>query len=357
MSQSIRVGFLGAGGIARAHAYALDTLKYYYTNIPPIKKVVVASPTLQSRETFAVRYGFSDAIPPDEIWHRTDIDTIYLLGPNETHTLQLVNAVKHPHIQRIYVEKPVGVSQEDLETLEAINLSNHRKTIFIGFQYPQKSALRKALAHWKSGVFGEPVHFRAEYLHSSYLDPAYRQNHQDRLKPIPVNGAAADLGSHSLSLLAAFLGEGLSIRGAATSGQYEDVPGESDLCTTAIIEDQSSGAIGTLVASRISAGTGDHFTFEIYGKRGTLSFNTSQPDCYISYLPEEGWRRHDVNSDYQPASKFPADYAPAGWLRALVHNHYLFLGGESTNRFIPDLAHGIYVQKLLNQIAEFVLSK
>ena len=30
MDTPVRIGFLGAGGIAQAHAYALDSLKYYY---------------------------------------------------------------------------------------------------------------------------------------------------------------------------------------------------------------------------------------------------------------------------------------------------------------------------------------
>ena len=32
----VHVGFLGAGGIARAHAYALNALKFYYDSVPEI---------------------------------------------------------------------------------------------------------------------------------------------------------------------------------------------------------------------------------------------------------------------------------------------------------------------------------
>jgi len=356
MQQSLRIGFLGAGGIAQAHAYALDALKYYYPDAPEINKIAVASPTSESRTSFAARFGFNEVLSPEQIWQREDLDTLYLLGPNETHTPQLLRAVKVPTIKRIYVEKPIGISRQEILSLEDLNTSQHDKIIMVGFQYLQKSPLRKALRHWQSGVFGEPVHFSAEYLHSSYLDPAYRQKHPDRLKPIPVNGAAADLGAHALSLLTAFLGNTLIIRDAFASGNYSDVPAHSDLCTTALIEEPTSGAIGTLVASRVSPGAGDHVSLEIYGSRGTLIFTTKHPDRYETYLPDEGWQRHEVNSDYQPASKFPSDYAPSGWLRALVHNHYLFLGGDRGTSFIPDLTHGIQVQRLLQQIAEHILS-
>ena len=356
MNKRVRIGFLGAGGIAKAHAYALDALKFYYSNAPTIDKVFVASPTPESRLSFAERFGFSEALEPENVWERRDVDALFLLGPNHTHTPQLIRASQMPNIKRIYVEKPVGISMQDIHDVEALSKQGHKKFTMVGFQFLQKSPLRKALVHWRSGAFGEPVHFSTEYLHSSYLDVDYLQKHQERLQPIPVNGAAVDLGSHVLSLLTAFLGEKLVVKSAAASGNFENVPENSDLCTTVLIEEPVSGAIGTMVASRVTPGTGDHLTLELHGKLGSLLFSTDQPDCYQSYLPEEGWQTHKVYSDYLPASKFPSDYVPSGWLRALVHNHYLFLGGEPGISMIPDLAHGIAVQRLLQQIAEFILT-
>lgn len=357
MNKAIRVGFLGTGGIARSHAYALDALKYYYPDAPKIQKVVAASPNPEHREIFAASYGFSEAQTPEEVWDRDDLDALYILGKNSTHTPQLLKAVNLPNLKRIYVEKPIGSSRQDLADLEVLNRTHHGKFIMMGFQFLQKSALRKALAYWKSGVFGEPIHFRTEYLHSSYLNEDYRQLRQSRIALCPMDGAAVDLGSHSLSLLTAFLGQSLVISDVAISGNFPDIPDKSDLCTTALIEEKQSGAVGTFLASRVSAGTGDHLSLEIYGSKGALLFSTKNPDFLETYLPEEGWRRHETNSDYSPVSKFPSDYTPSGWLRALVHNHYLFLGGEVGSDFIPDLAHGIQVQRLLQQIADHIHNK
>ena len=36
--QEITIGFLGAGGLARAHAFALTALPYYYDNVPAIRR-------------------------------------------------------------------------------------------------------------------------------------------------------------------------------------------------------------------------------------------------------------------------------------------------------------------------------
>jgi predicted dehydrogenase len=354
MVKNLRAGFLGAGAIAQSHAYALDALKYYYKDIPTVEKTVVASPTPESRESFAERFGFSEAIPPDEIWERDDLDMLYILGPNQTHTTQLLQAVEVPAIQRIYIEKPISISLDEVHALEALDKSKHGKFILVGFQYLQKSPVRQALAHWRSGVFGSPVHFRVEYLHGTYLDPVYREAHRERLVPAPVNGALVDLGSHIISLLIAFLGDGLTVKSAAATVTVDGTTIDTDLCTTALLEDSSFGAAGTLTASRVSAGTKDQLILEIRGTHGALVFDTSQPDIYKSYIVDEGWRKHEKFGDYMPDSKFPSANAPSGWLRALVHNHYLFLGGKPGISFLPDLAHGIQVQKLLLQIVELI---
>ena len=357
MEAKIRVGFLGAGGIARAHAYALEAVKFYYPDAPALEKAFVASPKPKSREEFAKNYGFREALPPEKIWERDDLDALFILGPNSTHTPQLMRAANQANLKRIYVEKPLGASQKDLHDLEELDQADHGKFILVGFQYLQKSSLRIALSHWQTGVFGPPIHFHAEYLHSSYLDPLYRQKHPERLQPIPANGAAADLGSHAISLLIAFLGEQFLVKAASVSGRFADVPKHADLCTTALLEETTSGAVGTLRASRVSAGTGDQLALELRGERGALLFSTSQPDSYETYLPDEGWKRYNVNSDFQPHTSFPSDYAPSGWLRALVHNHYLFFSGNPAVSFLPTLSHGIQVQRLLQDIAEFVISE
>jgi predicted dehydrogenase len=355
LEKKFHVGFLGAGGIARSHVYALDALKFYYQDSPTIQKVLVASPTPQSRESFAQRFGFTEVVHPDQFWENNAVDTLFILSPNQTHTQQLLKAAQMPHIQRIYVEKPLGISHQDIHDLEELSEQKHGKIILTGFQFLQKSAIRRALADWHSGVFGTPVHFRAEYHHSSYLDRAYRLKHPDRLVTIPVNGAIADMGSHILSLLTAFLGNTLVVKFAKSSGHFPEVPKNSDLCTTVLLEDSTSGAIGTLVASRITPGSGDLLTFQIHGTRGSIQYTTDNPDCYETYLPDLGWQRHEIMSDYGSTSKFPSHYVPSGWLRALIHTHYLFLGGEPGHSIVPDLKHGILVQRLIQQIADFIL--
>ena len=56
--QKIHVGFLGAGGIAQAHVYSIQALKFYYKEIPDIVLESVASARKESRESFSEKYSF-----------------------------------------------------------------------------------------------------------------------------------------------------------------------------------------------------------------------------------------------------------------------------------------------------------
>jgi predicted dehydrogenase len=348
-----RVAFLGAGGIARAHAFALGALPYYYPEGPRGRKLAVASATAESRWAFADRFGFAEALSPEDLWARDDLEALYILTPNEWHAPHLRRALAMEGLERIYLEKPICVTRAEARELEALAADLPAgRTVQVGFQYLQMAPVRRALQLWHAGEVGAPIHFHARYLHSGYLDPAYREERRSRLTA--ENGAIVDLGPHAISLLVAFLGNALRVVDARQSGSFPDVPPASDLCTTVLLEEEASGAVGTLLASRISAGAGDLLELELRATRGALRISTEQPDVLWLYRrgAPEGWRELYCGSDYAPATTFPGGRFPAGWLRSLIHAHYLFLGGEDPQATVPDLRHGLAVQRALLCIQE-----
>ena len=62
----IIAGFIGAGGIARSHAYSLNALKYYYNDVPDIELYSVCSSRKESRDSFSRLYGFKHSFDLDE---------------------------------------------------------------------------------------------------------------------------------------------------------------------------------------------------------------------------------------------------------------------------------------------------
>jgi predicted dehydrogenase len=350
------VGFLGAGGIARAHAFALDALKFYYDDVPDVLTKAVSSAREESRVGFAKKYGFQEAMSLEDFLKQEDIDTVYVLGPNNVHYAHLKAALEMKHVQRIYLEKPICANIEeehlieDLLNKEAVDLK-----VRVGFQMLASSASRKALEYWHSCDFGRVVHFRFNYMHSDYLSPGYRDKRRTRLTPAPDGGAMADLGSHAISMMIAFLGDKLEIVNALQGGAFPDVPDDSDLYSEISLCDLNSGAVGNLSASRISSGMGDVFSFELFAEKGTLRYNSYYPDRFEFFLEKDSvWKEVFTGSDFKPLTAFPSGHVPGGWLRSLIHAHYDFLTDIDTSDFVPDLKHGLAVQKLVRQTSDYL---
>lgn len=353
-SEKINIGFLGAGGIAQAHAFALNSLRYFYSEVPEIVFEAVCSAHKESRDAFANKFGFKKALSIDEFKVDKTINTVLILGPNKVHFEHLKMALKMPSVRRIYLEKPVCSNQEE-EAQMARMTTQTDKHIQVGFQYLQTASVREALAFWHSGKLGKPIHFDLKYYHGDYLQQNYRDKRVTRLTPAPDGGAMADLGSHGISLLMAFLGENLQITSAFQAGRFVDVPADSDLFSSLSLVDPETFAAGTLSSSRISSGTGDLVSLEIYAEKGMLKYSSRSADFFEYYLEETGqWTRHVVGSNYAPISNFPSGHVPPGWLRSMIHAHYIFTTGNDPKAFVPDLKHGLAVQRIVRETAGFL---
>ena len=354
--QQVQTAFLGAGGIAEAHSFAIDALPHFYKQSIKVSKAVVASRTRASAASFAEEHGFKNAVAIDDFWDRDDFETVYILGPNSVHFEHLVRVLEMKHVRRVYVEKPVCASKNETDELES-KCAKMDKLVWGGFQYLQIAAIREARKRLAKIDLGQPIHFSASYLHRGYLDKSYREKRLSRLTPSPAGGAMVDLGSHVLSLIDSFLGPELELIGAYKSGGFPDVLPISDLCSFAILREARSAAVGSILASRVSAGARESIELEIRFERGAFRYSSGQPDVLFWNQSDMNWTEVYCGSDYSPASTFPSARVSAGWFRALIHSNHLFLGGHDDTTFRPDIAHGLRVQNLLNDFAEHVNSK
>jgi predicted dehydrogenase len=347
------IGFIGAGGIAPAHAFALNSLRYYYNDSPETESEAVCTATDKSRDKFARQFGFKKSVSIEEFITDNRIDTVYILGPNKVHYEHLKATAGMSSVKRIYIEKPVCSTQEEEILMAQIVRENPAIKVQVGFQFLFMPSVREALVLWKSGILGVPLHFDIKYYHGDYLQKAYRDKRANRLTPAPDGGAMADLGSHAISLLIAFLGGKLKITGALQSGNYADVTPDSDLFSLITLFDGSSGAAGTLSASRISSGTGDMLSLELYAEKGALRLTSQSPE-YFEYFTEDtgSWHRIMTGSHYKPVTSFPSGHVPPGWLRSMIHAHYVFLTGNDPKAVVPDMTHGLAVQRFVRETAE-----
>jgi len=347
------VGFIGSGGIARSHAYSLNSLRYYYNDSPEIQMERVCSNTEESRTVFAQKFGFSKSSGMDELIKDDNINTVFILGPNKVHYEHLKSVLGMTKVKRVYLEKPVCSNVEEEKAIWGLIKDHQGIEIQVGFQFLFSPTIREMIGLWKSGKTGVPIHFDLKYYHSDYLRKEYRDRRQTRLTAAPDGGAMADLGSHSLSMLIAFLGDRLRITSAIQGGHFDDVREDSDLFSLISVRDDESGAVGTLSASRISSGTGDYFTIELYATKGAMRYSSVTSDSFEFFSEDSGiWNRRVVGSSYKPVTTFPSAHVPPGWLRSMIHAHYVFLTGHRDNEFVPDIKHGLAVQNLVTETAE-----
>lgn len=352
--QKIHVGFIGAGGIAHAHVYAIQNLKFYYNQVPEIVLESVASARSESRESFAAKYGFNSAQSVEEFSENEKIEAVFILGPNKVHFEHFELALNMPNVKYIYLEKPVCSSLDEEQKMKALlKKVGDSVKIQVGFQYLQTSAVREGRKFWKSGKIGKPVHFDLKYYHGDYLQESYREKRVTRLTPAPDGGAMADLGSHGISLLMAFMGEELQITSALQAGDFEDVPAGSDLFSSLSLIEPQSGAVGNMSASRISSGTGDLVHLEIYAENGAFRYSSKNSEYFEYYIEGSNqWIKQMIGSNYKPITSFPSGHVPPGWLRSLVHAHYQFFTGDDANSAIADLNHGLAVQRIVRETAD-----
>jgi predicted dehydrogenase len=350
-----RIAVIGAGSMARCHGLALIALPHYYEYpLRLVRLVVVASSSPERRKAFAERFGFDEALDPEALWTRDDVNAVIIASPNHLHFVHLDQALRMNSIHRIYLEKPPCTTlMEEEQIARRVASGLVGKTVQAGFQFLQMATVRRALRLVRQGDLGEPIHFSVRYLHGGYLKAEYRSQRRSRLRPAPEGGAVADLGSHALSLLVAFLGEELEVIAARSSGAFPEVPPTSDLCTAALLCDTRSGAVGTLMASRITSGASDLLEFELRSSDGAIRLSTERPDLLEVFdARTDSWSVFTCGNDFSPLSTFPARQVSAGWLRSLVHAQHLFLGGTDPDAFIPDLRHGLAVQGLIRRIVE-----
>ena len=87
------IGFIGAGGIARAHAFSLNSLKYYYDDAPDVNFISVTSAREESRKGFAEKSNFN---PGSCTWREKESDRIAFWAILSAHPSVFVTAPGYP---------------------------------------------------------------------------------------------------------------------------------------------------------------------------------------------------------------------------------------------------------------------
>jgi predicted dehydrogenase len=361
--KTIKIGLLGFGAMGKAHSYAIKNLPFFYKELPFSAEIVgVCTTTLEKSKQVCHDFGFDlPTVCEDDLINAPEIDVIDICTPNIYHYETLKKAIKAG--KHIYCEKPLCISSEQAEEIRQLASQNNNihKIVFNNRYIP---AVMRAKELIDQGKLGRILSFDASYLHSSAAFPTknagWKQN-----KDICGGGVLFDLGSHVIDMIYHLCGEFDSVC-TTTQIAFPTRKGMdgNDWKTNAdeafyMLAKLQNGATGTIRASKISCGTNDDFSFEIYGEKGALKYSLMEPNWlwyYDNTLEEvplggmRGFTKIEAVGRYPlPGGVFPSPKAPVGWLMGHVESYCDFLNSVSSGtQSRPDFEDAAHVQKVMS---------
>ncbi len=358
----MNIGIIGFGAMGRTHAFSIDSIKYFYRDLPFTPTLGgVFTRTPETREKAAREFSFAKVYTTeDEMINDPEIDIIDITSPNIAHYETIKKAIaagKH-----IYCEKPLCISEA--EAYEVSELAKKAGiTAQIVFNNRFLSPIMRAKELISEGRLGRIISFKSEYLHASCTDlnknAGWKQD-----KRICGGGVLFDLGSHAIDLVYHLCGNFKNIYGTSQiahpvrrgmDGEKWETNADEAFYMIAELE---CGAKGTITATKLATGTNDNFGIEIYGEKGAIKFDLMEPnwlwffdetDKGGNFGGERGFKKIECVGRYpEPSGIFPGVKAPIGWLRGHIASMYSFLNAvHEKSPTCPSFEDGAYVQRIM----------
>jgi predicted dehydrogenase len=339
--RSIGIGMVGAGTMAGAHSHALRLVGALYPELPLRPRLVaVADVNGQLATQLAARFEYQ-RIEPDwrSLIEASDVDLVVAcLPPVLNHEVVLAAAAAGRHLVS---EKPLAESAErGAELLRAARAAG----VFhgLGAAYRWTPALRTIRAMIEGGELGVIRSLRASFLLDYGADPEVPLLWRFQ-RALAGGGIAIDTGYHVVDCARFLVGEidtvqavtaiviperplpaagAIGNRGAGTDSGGLRERGTVDVeDAAAALVTFAGGAYGVLETSRVTIGKRVALEIDVFGSRGSASWNLEQPDEYRLCLPDEptafGYRRVLVSPAHPGAAQLlvaGTDGTGIGWL-------------------------------------------
>jgi myo-inositol 2-dehydrogenase/D-chiro-inositol 1-dehydrogenase len=244
MIDRVRIGIVGAGGIAKRHVEALRTIEH--AQIVGMVDVETAKAAQLAQTCGAQVFATLDDCLPH-------VDLVYVLTPPTTHrdlVCTALTAGKH-----VVVEKPLAAEIADGETMVAAARTSGAK-LMTAFNMRFRTGFRRLQETLAAGVLGEPISI---WSHRLGIGVGAAPNW--RTTPGLLCGMTVESLSHDLDLIAWLGGEIVRVA-AHTRETHADLPGFDD--NAVIIATLSGGVMASIHASWSS-----HLAYNARGIVGT----------------------------------------------------------------------------------------
>jgi predicted dehydrogenase len=253
MTQNLKWGVLGSGGIARRRTIPEGIIPARNAQL-----VAVFDTNSVANAEIASQFGAKATGSVDELL-RTDIDAVYIATPPNVHreqTLACADAGKH-----VLCEKPLGLTVADAEAMIA---ACHESGVRLGTAFMMRflAQHQAALQLIRDGKLGQPVFARAQL--SCWYPPipgAWRQD-----PAFGGGGSLMDMGGHCIDLLEMFYGPVKAVS-CFTQRAVHSYPSEDSAVASLQF---ASGALGVVDAFFCVPDEASQNRLELYGSMGSI---------------------------------------------------------------------------------------
>ena len=358
------VAVIGYSFMGKAHSNAWRNVGAFYPGVAPVRQAVLVGRDEAQVKEAGARYGWAEtATSWEQVVERDDIDVVDICTPGDSHhdiALAALAAGKH-----VLVEKPLANSVAESEAMVAAAAAARDRGTrsMIGFNYRRVPALALARALVADGRIGTVRQVRAAYLQDWLADDQAPMTWRLR-RESAGSGALGDLGSHVVDQVQQLLGEPVTTaRGTLHTFVTERVgpdghePVTVDDAAWATLETRS-GAVASIEVSRMATGRKNGLTIEVYGSRGSLSFDLERLN-ELQVLedpgsPTSGARRVLVTEADHPylAAWWPPGHV-LGWDTTFTSQAADFLTAVAAGTDpAPSFADGLGVQRVLAAVEQ-----
>ncbi|MFP3989570.1 Gfo/Idh/MocA family oxidoreductase [Streptomyces sp. E11-3] len=288
------VGLISVGWMGKLHTRAYQAMPSVYPELGLKPRLVHAADTAEDRVAYARDVlGYEKASTDYRaVLADPDVDVVSICAPNVLHHEIGIAAAKAG--KPFWIEKPVGRGAEETAEVAAAARSAGLVTS-IGYNYRHAPAVERARELIAEGRLGRITNVRATFFSGYAAEPKGALSWRFK-RDLAGHGALSDLMSHVVDLVS-YVVAPISEVSALTSTVYTERPilpmgsgthfaviedgemarVENDDYTAALVRfapgAHSTGAVGTLEASRTIVGPQCGFGFEIYGTDGSVTWN------------------------------------------------------------------------------------
>lgn len=253
MSETVRIGLIGAGFVSDIHAHALTR---YVKNA---EVVAVASRTQEKAARFAAEHGIPDANDDyRRLLERSDIDLVTVAIPNDLHCRAVCEAAEAG--KHVICEKPLARTLDEADRMIAACASNGRFLFYAEeLLFAPKYVRAKQLVD--EGGVGKPFLVKQWEEHDGPHEPWFWDVNRSG------GGVVFDMGCHSIEYARWIFGKPTVKSVSATMGTFvhgDKTRGEDH---SIVIVEYEGGMLG-MAENSWAKGGGVDDRAEIYGSTG-----------------------------------------------------------------------------------------